>query len=178
MVDGKVAAETMRLVEEARGSTTLSFDPNCRPRLVHDKSEYIERMNQFARRAGIVRLSDSDFAFLYGGYAYAKQAEALFASDTSLFIVTRGVRGAQAWHKRAGAIDVETTPVEVVDTIGAGDSFQAALLFALRAMGRIAFGSSPECLRSRSGTSGNRPVSLRAARLESNRSIIILPDLS
>jgi len=138
LVDGNVAAETMRLVEEAHGSTTLSFDPNCRPRLVRDKPEYVERINQFASRAAIVRLSDSDFAFLYGGYAYAKRAEALFAADTSLFIVTRGARGALAWHKRAGEIEVETTPVEVVDTIGAGDSFQAALLFALRAMGRIA----------------------------------------
>jgi fructokinase len=138
LVDGKAAAETMRMVEEARGATTLSFDPNCRPRLVHDKAEYVDRMNQFATRAGIVRLSDSDFAFLYGGHEYAKRAEALFAADTKLFIVTRGVRGAQAWHKRAGVIDVETPQVEVVDTIGAGDSFQAGLLVALRAMGRIA----------------------------------------
>jgi fructokinase len=81
-------------------------------------------MNQFATRAGIVRLSDSDFAFLYGGHEYAKRAEALFAADTKLFIVTRGVRGAQAWHERAGVIDVETPQVEVVDTIGAGDSFR------------------------------------------------------
>jgi fructokinase len=144
LVDGKVSAETMRLVEEARGSTTLSFDPNCRPRLVRDKFKYVERMNQFARRADIVRLSDSDFAFLYGGYAYATRAEALFAADTSLFVITRGVRGAQAWHKQAGAIEVESPPVEIVDTIGAGDSFQAALLFALRAMGRIAAKSLAE----------------------------------
>jgi fructokinase len=106
--------------------------------LVHDKAEYVERMNEFARRAGIVRLSDSDFAFLYGGHDYANGAEALFAADTQLFIVTRGIRGAQAWHKRAGAIEVETPQVEVVDTIGAGDSFQAGLLFALHTMGRIA----------------------------------------
>ena len=119
-------------------STTLSFDPNCRPRLVHDKAEYVDRMNYLPRAAGIVRLSDSDFAFLYGGHEYAKRAEALFAADTKLFIVTRGIRGAQAWHKRAGVIEVETPQVEVVDTIGAGDSFQAGLLFALRAMGRIA----------------------------------------
>jgi fructokinase len=138
LVDRKAAVETMRLVEEAHGATTLSFDPNCRPMLVHDKAEYVERMNEFARRAGIVRLSDSDFAFLYGGHDYATCAEALFAAGTQLFIVTRGIRGAQAWHKRAGAIEVETPQVEVVDTIGAGDSFQAGLLFALHTMGRIA----------------------------------------
>jgi len=97
---------------------------------MRDKAEYVERMNEFARRAGIVRLSDSDFAFLYGGHDYANGAEALFAADTQLFIVTRGIRGAEAWHKRAGAIEVETPQVEVVDTIGAGDSFQAGLLFA------------------------------------------------
>jgi fructokinase len=42
-----------------------------------------------------------------------------------------------AWHKQAGVVEVETPAVDVVDTIGAGDSFQAALLFALRATGRI-----------------------------------------
>jgi fructokinase len=52
-------------------------------------------------------------------------------------VVTRGIRGAQAWHREAGAIEVQAPAVEVVDTIGAGDSFQAALLFALRTIGRI-----------------------------------------
>jgi fructokinase len=52
-------------------------------------------------------------------------------------VVTRGARGAQAWHREAGTIEVQAPAVEVVDTIGAGDSFQAALLFALRAIGRI-----------------------------------------
>jgi len=52
-------------------------------------------------------------------------------------IVTRGARGAQAWHKTAGAVEVAAPPGKVVDTIGAGDSFQAALLFALHAVGRI-----------------------------------------
>ena len=56
-------------------------------------------------------------------------------------MVTRGIRGAQAWHGEAGAIEVQAPAVEVVDTIGAGDSFQAALLFALRAIGRIEAGS-------------------------------------
>jgi fructokinase len=52
-------------------------------------------------------------------------------------VVTRGVQGAQAWHREAGAIEVQAPVVKVVDTVGAGDSFQAALLFALRAIGRI-----------------------------------------
>ena len=135
------AAQTSAMIEEARGLTTLSFDPNCRPNLVHDKAEYVHRMDQFATRADIVRLSDGDFAYLYGGSGFAGKAEALLAAGTRLFVVTRGVRGAQAWHGRAGPVEVEAPPVNVIDTVGAGDSFQAGLLFALRAMGRIAAAS-------------------------------------
>ena len=67
LVDGRGAAQTVAMVEDARGSTTISFDPNCRPNLIGDKAGYVRRMDQFAARADIVRLSDSDFAFLYGG---------------------------------------------------------------------------------------------------------------
>jgi fructokinase len=131
------SAQALAMVKEARGSAAISFDPNCRPSLVHDKAEYVRRMDDFAARADIVRLSDSDFAFLYGGNDYAGKAKTLLAAGTQLFIVTHGADGAQAWHRNAGAIKVEAPPVDVVDTIGAGDSFQAGVLFALRAMGRI-----------------------------------------
>lgn len=50
------------------------------------------------------------------------------------FVITRGVEGARAWHRQAGAIEVRAPRVDVVDTIGAGDRFQAGLLFTLRAM--------------------------------------------
>ena len=137
LVDGGAAAQTLAMVEDARGSTTISFDPNCRPKLIGDKAQYVRRMDQFAAHAHIVRLSDTDFAFLYGGSDHAERAEALLAAGTGLFVITRGAQGARAWHGQAGAIEVEAPRVDVVDTIGAGDSFQAGLLFALRAMGRI-----------------------------------------
>jgi fructokinase len=137
LVDGDGAAQALAMIEEARGSTTISFDPNCRANLVRDKAQYVRRMDQFSARAEIVKLSDSDFAYLYGGNDYSGKAKALFATGTHLLVVTRGVRGAHAWHPRLGQIVVEAPRVDVVDTIGAGDSFQAALLFALRAIGRI-----------------------------------------
>jgi fructokinase len=51
------------------------------------------------------------------------------------------MNGAQAWHRGAGLVKVEAPTIEVMDTVGAGDSFQAALLFALRAIGRIKSGA-------------------------------------
>ena len=131
------AAQTMAVVEEARKTVTISFDPNCRPKLVRDKAGYVARMNAFAATADIVRMSDVDFEYLYGGSDYAGRAQALIEAGAGLVVVTRGAQGAQAWHGKAGLIEVEAPTVEVVDTIGAGDSFQAALLFALRAIGRI-----------------------------------------
>jgi fructokinase len=137
LIDEKTATETLAMVEDAHGSATISFDPNCRPNLVQHKARYVERMDGFAANAAIVRMSDVDFEFLYGGGDYAGRAKALLAGGASLVVVTRGIRGAQAWHREAGAIEVQAPAVEVVDTIGAGDSFQAALLFALRTIGRI-----------------------------------------
>jgi len=125
------------MVEDARASVTISFDPNCRPKLVKQKARYVEQMNAFAAAADIVRMSDVDFEFLYGGSDHVQRAKSLIKAGASLVVVTRGIKGAQGWHKEGGAVEVQAPSVKVVDTIGAGDSFQAALLFALRAIGRI-----------------------------------------
>jgi fructokinase len=138
LVNPSGAAEALAMVDDARGSTTISFDPNCRPNLVDEKAKYLRLMNQLAARADIVRLSDSDFAFLYGGSDQATMANTLLSAGAGLFVITRGIHGAVAWHQRAGAVEVASRPADVVDTIGAGDSFQAGLLFALKAIGRIA----------------------------------------
>jgi fructokinase len=137
LVEATTATEALALVEEARANATISFDPNCRPNLVHDKADYRRRMDRFAAAADIVRLSDSDFAYLHDSDDFAGHAEGLLARGIGLFVVTRGLRGAQAWHRNAGTISVKTPALGVVDTIGAGDSFQAGLLFALSALGRI-----------------------------------------
>jgi fructokinase len=131
LVQEQGAAEAVALIEEARRAATISFDPNCRPNLVQDQAAYRARMATFAARADIVKMSDVDFAFLFGDEAHAERAHAILAGGTSLMVITRGTKGAQAWHQKLGAIEVAAPKVEVVDTIGAGDSFQAALLAAL-----------------------------------------------
>src|SRR5882762_3917725 len=140
LADQQGAAQALALVEDARGSVTISFDPNCRPKLVKHKARYVEQMDAFAAAADIVRMSDVDFEFLYGGSDYAGRAKLFVEAGASLIVVTRGTRGAQAWHREAGAVEVQAPTADVVDTVGAGDSFQAALLFALHAIGRIGSG--------------------------------------
>jgi fructokinase len=135
------AIQALAMIEDAGGSTTISFDPNCRPNLVGHKARYVDQMNAFAAAADIVRMSDVDFEFLYGASDYEERARSLIAAGASLVVVTRGINGAQAWHSEAGLVKVEAPTISVMDTIGAGDSFQAALLFALRAIGRIKRGT-------------------------------------
>jgi fructokinase len=135
------AAQALAMIKDAGASTTISFDPNCRPNLVRHKVHYIDQMNAFAAAANIVRMSDVDFEFLYGGSDCGERAKSLIAAGASLVVVTRGIKGAQAWHREAGLVEVQAPAIDVVDTIGAGDSFQAALLFALRAIGRIKTGA-------------------------------------
>jgi fructokinase len=134
-------ANALAMVEDAGGSVTISFDPNCRPSLVRHKARYVDQMDAFAAAADIVRMSDVDFEFLYGGSDYAGRARSLIGAGVGLVVVTRGIKGAQAWHRKAGAVEVQAPAIDVVDSIGAGDSFQAALLFALRAIGRIKGGA-------------------------------------
>jgi fructokinase len=135
------AAQALAMIGDAGNATTISFDPNCRPNLVRDKARYVDQMDTFAAAADIVRMSDVDFEFLYGGGDYEKKAKSLIAAGTSLVVVTRGIKGAEAWHRAAGSVQVKAPTIDVVDTIGAGDSFQAALLFALCAIGRIERGA-------------------------------------
>jgi fructokinase len=131
------AAETLALIADAKPTSTISFDPNCRPNLVEDKAPYLDRMQAFAACADIIKMSDVDFSYLYGNETHAARAEALFARGATLFVVTRGTDGVEAWHRKVGFIKVAAPTVKVVDTIGAGDSFQAALLAALDRLDRL-----------------------------------------
>ena len=138
LISHAVSTETLAMLAEARGSATISFDPNCRPTLVRDKADYIRRMQDFLARADIIRMSDADFEFLFRSADYGAKAATLIGSGATLVIVTRGERGVLAWHRHAGYIEVTAPHVDVVDTIGAGDTFQGALLVALREMQAIA----------------------------------------
>lgn len=137
LVHDRGAAGAGALIADAKATATISFDPNCRPNLVREIAAYRARMDAFAADADIIRMSDMDFKYLYGEEDFAGRVQSLLMRGSSLVVITRGDKGALAWHAGAGAIKVEAAAAEVVDTIGAGDSFQAALLVALQRLGRI-----------------------------------------
>ena len=134
LINDPVSSETLAMVADARAYTTISFDPNCRPNLVRDKAAYGRRVDAFVEQADIVRMSDVDFDFLYGGKDYTAFAESVLARGACVVVVTRGPKGVQAWCED-GMVEVVPPPVTVADTIGAGDTFQGGFLVALAEAG-------------------------------------------
>src|SRR5215470_18901440 len=122
--------QVLRLAESAsRGSdVVISYDPNVRPSVTPDRRAVAAVVERAAACAHIVKMSDEDLAFLFPGTSPAPLAERLLGGDrpTQLLVVTKGRDGATV-VTRSARFAVPAVPVVVVDTVGAGDTFTAAL---------------------------------------------------
>jgi fructokinase len=128
-VDPPAAAYEALLDREA-GRRTIVLDPNVRPAVFGDAVSYRARFERLARLADIVKLSDDDAAWIYPDLELADILEHVLGLGPRLVAITMGSLGAVA-ASRDGRARVPAVPVTVVDTVGAGDSFGAALLAAL-----------------------------------------------
>jgi fructokinase len=89
---------------------------------------------EVAALAGLVKLSDEDLAFLQPGRSPVEVARGLLGGPTRVVVVTYGGDKALAVSREA-TVEVSARPAEVVDTVGAGDSFMAALLAVVAGLG-------------------------------------------
>ena len=117
-----------------RGGMLVTFDPNSRPTLTPDAGQAWDDVLEVAASADVVKLSDEDLEFLQPGASFGEVAERLLGGCTELVVVTSGGTGAFA-ATPGGTVDVVSRPFDVVDTVGAGDSFMAALLAVVVAHG-------------------------------------------
>jgi fructokinase len=118
-------------VESARSSSTVSYDPNVRPALMGYAESARPRVERLVALSDIVKASDEDLAWLVPGVEPEEVAASWLALGPALVVVTRGDQGAYA-ATRHGTFEVARVPVELVDTVGAGDAFMAGLLDGLR----------------------------------------------
>jgi fructokinase len=120
-------AETLEaLADRERGKRMLMLDPNVRVGLTPE-SEYHERLRHVIAESSLVKASDADLAWLYPGLEYSQAAERILDEGVRVVVVTLGADGAFGAHGDL-RIRVPAPQVHVVDTIGAGDAFGAALL--------------------------------------------------
>lgn len=125
------AAEVLAAVEYAHPASTISFDPNCRPSIITDADYARRQAEKFVTLSDIVKASDEDLAWLYPGVDPLESARRWLtlggAEGPAMVVVTRGAAG--PWGiTAAGEAEFAAPRVEVADTVGAGDSFMAALL--------------------------------------------------
>ncbi|WP_431951765.1 carbohydrate kinase family protein [Actinacidiphila sp. bgisy167] len=113
---------------------TVVVDLNVRPAVQPDRLAYRRACLRLAGVSDVVKASDADLAWLFPGLAPEDAARALLAEGPRLAVVTLGARGAFAVTD-GGLVRVAAPEVGVVDTVGAGDAFQAALLDAIAGAG-------------------------------------------
>ena len=132
-----IASTLRRLVDARRGSTTISYDPNVRLNVEPDLGRWRDHVDWMLTRAHLLKVSDEDLSLLYPDVDAATFADRALSGGVRLLVVTRGGQGAIAWTP-SGLAQVPPVAVEVIDTVGAGDTFQAALLTWLAEHDRLA----------------------------------------
>ena len=116
--------------EHERGRVTVSYDPNVRPALLGDAERARPDIEHLVAQSDVVKVSDEDLRWLYAGRSDEEVAQDWLASGPALVVVTRG--GAGVYAISAGLeLRRDAVPIDLVDTVGAGDSFTSGLLDGL-----------------------------------------------
>ncbi|MEM6488151.1 MAG: carbohydrate kinase [Pseudomonadota bacterium] len=129
-----VGSALLALFAREAGQRLLTLDPNVRLTAEPDAARWRTRVERFVAHADLVKVSDEDLAQLYPGAGPAAVAAHWRDLGAALVVVTRGARGAEAFGP-TGTVPAPGRIVTVADTVGAGDTFQAALIAALAERG-------------------------------------------
>lgn len=119
---------------EMRETSLITYDPNVRPALLPDRRRAVADVESFVALADLVKASDEDLAWLYPDVDPLDVARSWLQQGPSVIVVTKGASGAFA-VARDGVTHVPGRPVDVVDTVGAGDTFMSALIHGLLDLG-------------------------------------------
>jgi fructokinase len=130
------ATGTVALAAALRGTATVSFDPNIRTEFTGEPEAARKHIESIVAMSDVVKVSDQDLAWLLPADEPAEIATAWLGLGPAVVVVTRGGSDAVA-VTRAGSLTVPAEPVEVVDTVGAGDAFTTGLLDALGRAGLL-----------------------------------------
>jgi fructokinase len=131
--DARVAA---RVAELHAAGVTVTYDPNIRPRLQPDAAAARAQVEGVLPSVDLVKTSEEDLAHLHPGRDVEDVAREWLARGPQAVVITRGGDGSAA-VTAAGATARPPRPVEVVDTVGAGDAFMSGLLDALLRRGEL-----------------------------------------
>lgn len=123
-------------LDQEGAERAVVLDPNIRPGFAPDEGRYRARLMAMLARADMVKVSDEDLAWIMPDHAGLQaQAAALQACGPAVVLVTRGADGAIGLLPDGDMVEVAAERADVIDTVGAGDTFNAGVMARLDEMG-------------------------------------------
>jgi fructokinase len=138
MYRGRTASTLADLVETE--PCMVSLDPNVRPSIVDDRTEWDYWHQRWLDQTSLYRCSDEDLSWISPGRSAESFAAELLVRGVEAVIVTRGAGGCEVFT-RSWSVKRPVAAAEVVDTVGAGDTFTGAILCGLYERGITSRGS-------------------------------------
>lgn len=123
-----IASTLAALAAQESQSRLISLDPNVRLNPAPDIERWRQRVEAMAAHAHLIKVSDEDLGLLYPGQTHETIAQRWLSQRCELVFVTRGGEGAEVFSRQHGHASEPARSIKVADTVGAGDTFQAALL--------------------------------------------------
>lgn len=148
----------------------IMIDPNIRPGFIRDEATYRARIERMLAAADIVKLSDEDLIWLLGQGDMIENARKIVAMGPKLVCITEGAKGSYGITAEMVVFE-PAQKVEVVDTVGAGDTFNAGVLASLQTAGKLtkaAVATLDEATIGAALSLGNRAAAITVSRAGAN----------
>jgi len=123
-----VASSLKHFASREGKAKVISYDPNLRLSIEPDVAVWRASFKEFAACANLIKASDEDIGSLYGEHKEDNFVADCFSHGAQLVYITRGPDGGTAFSKDGGNAQVPGVKTKVIDTVGAGDTFQASIL--------------------------------------------------
>jgi fructokinase len=114
----------------------IVFDPNIRPSVQPDRDLYEAAVEKWAALSAVIKVSDDDLAWLFPNQSIDDVANRWISDGVFLVVVTRGANGLVGFTAD-GRVEVPGVKVDVVDTVGAGDTVGAIVVEAMASHGLV-----------------------------------------
>jgi fructokinase len=124
------------LMKREHEKRVISLDPNIRPGFIKDKQAHMARINRMAAMSDILKFSDEDLDWFGISGDHDTLAAHWLSHGAKLVVITKGAEGANG-YTRSLKVSVPSERVTVVDTVGAGDTFDAGILASLKMNDRL-----------------------------------------
>jgi len=124
------------LLAREHEARVISLDPNIRPGFIKNKQSHHDRIMRMAAQSDIIKFSDEDLEWFGMSGDHDALAAQWLNIGPKLVVITKGADGAVGYTRNM-KVDVPSERVDVVDTIGAGDTFDAGVLASLRRDGLL-----------------------------------------